>query len=284
MSQQRIILISGANRGVGLEAVKLLSAQCPNDVVLMGARDIKSGEEVIQQSINESNNMSNVKVVQLDVTDRQSVEAAAKHIESQYGHLDVLINNSGIASVDERSVSEGVMNVNVLGLQRMNDAFLPLLIKTKQDKPLIITVSSEVGTWFPYSAVDDKLKKLILSPEQWTPDTAKMLVGDYLDSMDDSKQTTYSWKTDPSMMFMTYSISKTLASAYSRYYSHAHPEVKVAVVCPGFCATELNNFRGTRPAVMGGQSIAWPVSNEFKNEHFYRDGDEMEYVQVPKNH
>lgn len=284
MSQQRVILISGANRGVGLEAVKILSAQCPNDVVLMGARDIKSGEEVIKQSINESNNMSNVKVVQLDVTDQQSVEAAAKHVESHYGQLDVLINNSGIASVDERAVSEGVMNVNVLGLQHMNDAFLPLLIKTKQAKPLIITVSSEVGTWFPYSAVDDKLKKLILSPEQWTPDTAKMLVDDYLDSMDDSKQTTYSWKTDPSMMFMTYSISKTLASAYSRYYSHAYPEVKVAVVCPGFCATALNNFRGTRPAVMGGQSIAWPVSNEFKNGHFYRDGDEMEYVQVPKNH
>jgi NAD(P)-dependent dehydrogenase (short-subunit alcohol dehydrogenase family) len=286
MSQQRVILISGANQGIGLAAVKMLSARHPEDTILLGTRQVKNGEDAIKQSITETNNMSNVKIVQLDVTDQASVDAAVKHIEHEYGHVDVLINNSGIASVDERDVSEGVMQVNVLGVQRMNDAFLPLLLKSvnKDVKPLIIIVSSEVGTWFPYSATDAQLKQLIVSPEQWTQDTAKILVDDYLDSMDASHATKYSWKTDPAMMFMTYSVSKTLASAYSRYYAHAHPEVRVAVVCPGFTATNLNSYRGTRPVEMGGESIIWPITHDFTNGHFYRDGEKMEYVQVPKQH
>lgn len=53
---------------------------------------------------------------------------------------------------------------------------------------------------------------------------------------------------------------------------------KATVPCPGYCATELNNFSGPRPASVGRESISWPVLNHFVSGHFYQDGKELPLV------
>lgn len=57
----------------------------------------------------------------------------------------------------------------------------------------------------------------------------------------------------------------------------------MAVVCPGYCATDLNHFSGPRTAEQGGESVTWPVMNDFESGGFYGEGKRVEYVQeVPE--
>lgn len=277
----RVILVSGANKGIGLEAVKLLSAQHPQDVILMGSRDVKNGEEAVKK-----HQLANVKVIQLDVTNQSTIDAAVKHIEQQYGYLNVLVNNSGISSLDlSRKAGEDVMDVNVYGLQRMNDTFLPLLLKSNnQSKPTIVVVSSEVGSWFTHTTEDEPLKKFLLSPEQWTKYTPKELINGYLATLDGSTSK-FTWKLadgSPMNQWKSYAASKAIATPYSRWYAAQHPEIQLAIVCPGYCATDLNHFQGFRSATQGGESIIWPITHEFETGRFYQDGKEHAFTSAPQ--
>jgi NAD(P)-dependent dehydrogenase (short-subunit alcohol dehydrogenase family) len=287
----RVILVTGANKGIGLEAVKLLSAEHPQDVIFMGSRDVKNGEDAIH-----ANKLTNVKVIQLDVTDQSTIDAAVKNVEQQYGYLNALMNNSGICTYNpSRKVAEGIMDVNVYGSQRMSDSFLPLLLASNkqsnnQSKPLIVNVTSEVGAWFNHTSNDDSYKQFMLSPEQWNIDTPTMLIYDYLASIDAANGNTtikpkYSWAAKAEYplfnLYKSYGLSKSIATGYSRWYALTHPEIRLAVVCPGYCATALNGFKGHRSATQGGRSVIWPITHSFETGHFHQDGKEHAWSTEP---
>lgn len=71
-----------------------------------------------------------------------------------------------------------------------------------------------------------------------------------------------------------------MLNPYLRNFAKTHPDVKLAIACPGFCATDLNGHRGTRSAEAGGESIIWPTLNEFESGKFYEDGMEKEFDQA----
>lgn len=101
---------------------------------------------------------------------------------------------------------------------------------------------------------------------------------------------------DKGMTASMYCTSKGMLNPWVRHFAKTHPKVKVAVVCPGesfkyrcfgisadrkgYCASELNGFRGTRSAEQGGESIIWPTLNEFESGKFYHDGKEIAYDQA----
>ena len=129
-------LITGATRGLGLEAARQLRAAGHH--VWIGARDRTRGEEAAD-SVGGS-------FVQLDVTDDASVAAAAETV----GALDVLVNNAGIsggriapseATADDMRT---VFETNVFGPVRVLRAFIPLL--EKSSAPVVVNVSSGVGS------------------------------------------------------------------------------------------------------------------------------------------
>ncbi|CAF4335178.1 unnamed protein product, partial [Adineta steineri] len=92
-SHQRVFVVTGANKGIGYEVVKKLSTNHPNDLILLGSRDQKRGEEALVQL----GSPSNVKVLVLDTSSKKSIEQAKEELQNKYGgHLDVLINNAGI--------------------------------------------------------------------------------------------------------------------------------------------------------------------------------------------
>lgn len=88
---KKIALVTGANRGIGFESAKQLAEKGFH--VLIGSRDAAAGEaaaEVIRSSGGEAS------VVRIDVSDRSSIETAVSAIKSNYGRLDVLINNAAL--------------------------------------------------------------------------------------------------------------------------------------------------------------------------------------------
>jgi len=283
--QQRVVLVSGANKGIGLEVVKLIATKYPQHTILLGTRDLNNGEQALKSASEAGIKVANIKLLQFDVSKLDSIQAAVTQVDKEYGHLDVLFNNSGIATFDEnREVAESVLDVNVRGVQRMHDAFLPLLLKSN-DKPLIVITGSETGAWFIHQSTDDKLKQLITTPEQWTNDTANALCDDYIASFDTSASTKYSWSTNPEKgMFKIYCVSKALVGGYARWYAQQHPEIKLAVTTPGYCATDLNGHSGPRKPSKGAESMVWHMDHEFTSGAFYRDGEVLPWSFSPEEY
>jgi carbonyl reductase 1 len=139
VSQRRVFLITGANKGIGFEVVKKLSANHPTDLILLGSRDQKRGEEALTQL----GSPSNVKVLILDASSKESIEQAKQEIQNKHGgYLDVLINNAGIAKTEiGLKTLQDTFNTNFYGVKQMNDTMSPLL----RDNGRVINVSSLLG-------------------------------------------------------------------------------------------------------------------------------------------
>jgi NAD(P)-dependent dehydrogenase (short-subunit alcohol dehydrogenase family) len=142
-----IALITGANKGIGFATAQNLAAR--GVTVLLGARDADRGRAA-EKALASSG--ADARYVPLDVTDVTSAAEAAAWIESEFGQLDVLVNNAGIARGDGRGVPSEttlatlreVFETNVFGVVVVTNAMLPLL--RRAPAPRIVNVSSEAGS------------------------------------------------------------------------------------------------------------------------------------------
>src|SRR5580693_9705720 len=96
MQSKRVAMVTGANQGVGFQVAKELVAK--GLTVLVGSRNFERGEaatkEIGQGAI----------ALQLDVTDRVSIAAAAKRIGKEFGRLDLLVNNAAISNTRKQQL------------------------------------------------------------------------------------------------------------------------------------------------------------------------------------
>jgi NAD(P)-dependent dehydrogenase (short-subunit alcohol dehydrogenase family) len=270
-SDKRVILVTGANKGIGFEAVRILSEKLPASTILLGTRSQTNGEAALTK-LRAPGQYSNIQLLIIDVTDKQSLASAVEEVKSKYGHLDVLINNGGISNVDGDSMHRGILDVNFYGVKDCIEAFLPIL----SPNAALVTVSSEVGAWTT-SRCSPELQSTLLNPSSLTFSILDSLGQAFL-----AQEPSSGWPA-PEKTFGAYGISKALVSAYMRNLALTHPEVRVAVVCPGYCATDLNHNSGYRTAVQGGESVVWPVLNDGKwqSGQFFQDGDEHSWNSPP---
>ncbi|RSL71360.1 hypothetical protein CEP51_012052 [Fusarium floridanum] len=215
-----IVLVTGANQGIGLEVVKKLTAEHPDyHVILSGRRP-----DAVQEAASSFQAQGlPVSPLVLDITSDESIAAAAKSIQDTYGRLDVLINNSAISGlsldVSPRARMQAVLNTNVIGTSLVTDAFLPLLERSDKTRRIV----------FVTSALGSLARKADPASDLHKPD-----YGIY----------TYS-KSALNMLALHYAI---------RYEDN--PQWKINIVCPGHhCGTTLNGFRGAEDPSLGAVSI-----------------------------
>ncbi|KAI9632727.1 uncharacterized protein MKK02DRAFT_30472 [Dioszegia hungarica] len=271
------ILVTGANKGIGYEAVKLLSQRKPDATILLGSRSIQNGEDAIakMKSSLPSHSFSNIKVLPIDITSSSSLQSAAEHVKSTYTTLDVLINNSGISELNGDPKHPAIFDVNIRGAKDAIETFVPLLTP----KIGIVTlVSSVVGPWYMTElGADTPLHKKLDDYKSVSWEKVEAWMADWQVYADGGKSEDQWVPLDKGVIGSRYCASKAILNPWIRWYAAKHPELHIAVVCPGYCATELNNFQGTRSAAEGGESIIWPVFNQFESGKFYQDGNEMSY-------
>lgn len=143
-----VTLITGANKGIGLETARQL-ARDHGHTVLLGARDRTRGEEAAASLRKDG---LDVRFITIDPQDEASVTAAVKEVESRFGRLDVLINNAGtIADGDYAAPAqvpvktfEDCYAINVFGLARVTTAFWSLLERSPAAR--LVNVSSILGS------------------------------------------------------------------------------------------------------------------------------------------
>jgi len=149
MSEQKVALISGANKGLGLETARQLGKL--GYVVLLGSRDGLRGE-VAARVLREEG--IDAKVVKLDVTKQTDIDAAAAMVEAEFGKLDVLVNNAGVMiekgwtknTTSETTVENlrATFEANLFAVFALTKALLPMLKLSEAGR--IVNVSSILGS------------------------------------------------------------------------------------------------------------------------------------------
>ena len=150
MTEQAIALVTGANKGLGLETCRQLARR--NITVLMGARDLQKGREAADSLTSEG---LVVEPVQLDVTRADHMAQAKNLIETRFGRLDILVNNAGMIHPEEPLLANSTervslqalretFEVNFFGQVALAQLLLPLIKKSPAGR--IVNVSSILGS------------------------------------------------------------------------------------------------------------------------------------------
>jgi NAD(P)-dependent dehydrogenase (short-subunit alcohol dehydrogenase family) len=141
----KVALITGANKGIGLEIARQLGQN--GLTILVGARDAARGEAAAQTLRDEG---IDARFVAVDVTDQGSIEAAAQTIEAEFGRLDVLVNNAGVwlevegASEADIELVRRTFDTNFFGIIAVTQTLLPLIRKSEAGR--IVNLSSGLGS------------------------------------------------------------------------------------------------------------------------------------------
>ncbi|SEM18924.1 Short-chain dehydrogenase [Luteibacter sp. UNCMF331Sha3.1] len=216
--QDRVTLVTGANKGIGLEVARQLGKA--GHRILLGARDAGRGQAAEATLRGEG---IDVRFIRLDLADEASLARAAADIEANEGRIDVLVNNAGVAIEGDGNVAAAnldavkrVFDTNYFGTVAVTQALLPLVKKSAAGR--IINVSSRLGS-ITYNA-----------DPTWDFAAVK-LVG--------------------------YNASKAALNMFSVILADEvrNDGITVHVACPGYTATDLNGNSGTQTLAEGAEEI-----------------------------
>lgn len=237
--------ITGANKSIGFETAKLLLKK--GFFVYLGCRNLENGLEAVHKLKNER--LDNVHIIQIDVTNQESIDTARVEIEKNTDVLDVLINNAGMSGGMPQSALDSnvdlfkkVYDTNVYGVIRVTQTFIDLLKKSPE--PRIVNVSSSQGS---------------------------------LTLATDESNKYYHFKG------AVYQSSKSALNMYSinLAYELRETPIKVNMVDPGFTKTDFNHHRGTGTVEDAAKRIAKFAlidnngpTGKFFSEEFYPETGE----------
>lgn len=208
----KLALITGANKGIGFETARRLGKQ--GITILVGARNKDRGQEAVEKLRSEG---VDARFLALEVTNPDSIAAAAKEIEEHYGSLDILINNVGVVigrpedilvpSKTDIKLLKEAFETNFFSMFAVTQTMLPLIYKS--DAGRIVNMSSGLGS---------------------------------LTQQSDPRSEFYDHK------IFLYNATKTAVNTITVHlaYELRDTKIKINSADPGYTATDLNGFQGTR--------------------------------------
>lgn len=208
IKKMNTVLITGANRSIGLETAKQLSEK--GLFVYLGSRDLAKGEAIVKELSEQG--FQNIQAIEIDVTNPDSISVAKNIVENEKGKLDILINNAGILGVNPQTATDTavedikkVFETNFFGVISVTQAFLDLL--KKSDNPRISNITSGLGSLTLHS--DPNWKYYQVKAAAYGP-------------------------------------SKTALNAYTIVLAYELKDLnfKVNVIDPGYTATDFNHHSG----------------------------------------
>jgi len=233
-------LVTGANKGIGFEAAKLLAQN--GFFVYLGCRNLDNAQTAIDTLT--AQGINNVEAIVLDVTSEESVSKARRIVGEKTQTLDVLINNAGISGGFPQSALNATIDqfktvfaTNVFGVVSVTQAFIDLLQKSQE--PRIVNVSTAMAS-------------LSLAAEPSAPGYDNKLA--------------------------VYQSSKSALNMYTinLAYELRDTPFKVNAVCPGWTKTDFTNQQGTSTVEEAGARIVkyalidkdGPTGQYFSEEYF----------------
>src|SRR5437763_10402784 len=148
--EQRIALVTGANKGIGFEVARQMARKGFH--VFLGARNSDAGLAAVKKlrKEGEKEDYGEITFIKIDVSKPDSIRRAAEEFSRKSDRLDTLVNNAGILLDDDKDVLtitpeifETTLRTNMLGALLVSRAFVPFL--KNSDAPRIVNVSSGGG-------------------------------------------------------------------------------------------------------------------------------------------
>ncbi|WP_343632122.1 SDR family oxidoreductase [Fluviicola sp.] len=243
----KTVLITGANKGIGLETAKQLSKK--GLFVYLGSRDPERGKQVAKALAGKG--FENIQAIEIDVTKPATILAARQIIEQEKGSLDVLINNAGISGIVPQNAQETgvevfkeVMDVNLYGVVSVTQAFLELLKKSAE--PRIVNVSTSVGSL--------------------------------------SLQSNPSWPAYDYAKYAVYASSKAAMNMYTVHlaYELRDTAFKINAVCPGYTKTDFTGHIGGEVETAGNRIAKYAlIDQNGPTGHFFSEETNPETGEIP---
>ncbi len=246
------ILITGANKGIGLATVAKLLDSYDETFLLLGSRDSKKGQEALNSLVDcQPEWKDRLDLIQIDVEQDLSVNSAAEEVATKFGRtpspLYAIVNNAGIGN--SMLGLNKILQVNTYGPKRVCDAFLPLL---GLSIGRVVNVTSASGPIYLAGSIEE-VKKLLTNPDvSWTE--IEEFMAECLKSSSESERTV----DQDSEIGSAYGISKACTNAYTIYLARQNPKLTVNACTPGFIETDLtrpmSEANSKTPAEMGMKS------------------------------
>ena len=254
-------LVTGANRGLGLETSNQLRAK--GFRVILTSRDEKKGTASVR-GLDPAGR--DVAYHQLDITDAASISAVAHDLPGLASRLDLLVNNAGIGSWGaDRRASVRTIATNYFGSRDVTDALLPFI----PDGGRVVMVSSGLGE---LSYMGRDLRPRFADPSLTRP-ALDSLVNSYLSDLEKGEAKSAGWPS-------AYSVSKVAMNALTRILARelAPKKIRVNSVCPGWVRTDMGGPGANRSVEVGARSIVLgAMLPEDATAGFYRDGKRIDW-------
>ena len=245
------ILVTGANKGIGLAIVGEILASREDTFVLLGARDLGRGEMALGTLVQRNPSWSDrLQLLQIDVADEASVARAAAQVVAQFGAeapLYGLVNNAGVGYPTSDLLP--TLQVNTYGLRRVCQAFIPLL---EPQGGRVVNLTSASGPNYVATCSLQRQRLLIDPAVRWETIDA-YLVECLAITGGEGAYAALGMGSGSA-----YGISKACANAYTIALARENPNLVVNACTPGFIETDLTRpiaaSRGVSPAAMGMKS------------------------------
>ncbi|ESK86573.1 short-chain dehydrogenase reductase sdr [Moniliophthora roreri MCA 2997] len=224
-SYTKVVLVTGANQGIGYGLVRLLAER--GHIVYLGARNPELGTQAVKQLKDEHGLEAHF--IHLDVTDSSLIAAAKERIEKEQGRLDVLVNNAAVAcefippSQSKHTEYRYSFETNFFAVIELTTALMPLIRKATPGYGSIINVTSGLGS----------------NSGRAGPEANQAYNG-----------------------ANAYGASKAALNSYTIALARElEPEkIRVNCICPGIVTTKLNGYRaGTTPLEAAELFVPWAL-------------------------
>ncbi|WVZ86515.1 hypothetical protein U9M48_033277 [Paspalum notatum var. saurae] len=277
-SNTRIAVVTGGNKGIGLEVCRQL-ATGGGVTVLLTARDETRGEAAVEK-LREAGLSGDVIFHQLEITDDPSIARLAEFLRARFGKLDILINNAAVGAgeyvqdpsdssateeklrgLDQRqrlevmfsgvretydAAREGI-KTNYYGTKNVIEALLPLLKASSDGR--IVNVSSEFGLLRLIN--NEELKLELDDAEKLTEERLDELLAAYLRDFAAGEVEARGWP----LYFSAYKVSKVMLNAYTRILARRHPELRINCAHPGYAHTDMTIQTGPLTPQEGASNL-----------------------------
>ncbi|KAG5009231.1 hypothetical protein JHK87_017746 [Glycine soja] len=269
---ERYAVVTGANKGIGLEIVRQLASA--GIKVVLTARNEERGLKALE-TVKDSGLSHLVLFHQVDVADATSVASLADFIKSKFGKLDILINNAGISGVviddtdlittviknrgakPEYDGTEGVthtyelaeecLQINYYGAKKTTESLMPLL--QLSDSPRIVNVSSSLGQ-LESLPKGSWARGVFNDVDNLTAEIVDEILNKFLRDFKEGSLESKGWPTHLS----AYIVSKAAMNAYTRILAKKYPSFCINSVCPGYVKTDITANTGILTVEEGAAS------------------------------